>query len=416
MEIQLSPQKSRKHWYITGAIGVLISSILYFSQSEAVPSVVAEDVTFLKVERGTVDVFSQAFGELFSAHERMLTSQASGKVSAIHLRPGALVEPDTVILSLANPELIQSYQSALGDLNANKAQFESFELEQENERLDFQGRMADIESTLESAQLDLRVNKELSERGVSATLEILRAELAVNQQARKLEFEQQKYQHFLKVQAFRLKQREIELQQFEQEVHLLAQQLEDMEVKAGIQGTLQSLDVEIGESLPEGATLGRVGSVDQLLARLRVPQHQADQIAIGAAVELNTRKGQILGEVNRIESLVSNGVVLAEVTLLGELPTDARPLAPITGQIFMHTQQDALYVEQAAGLRPMSQLERFVLADDDSSQATKTRIQLGDLSKGKLIIESGIRAEQQFIAQMNDAWATHQTINIEEQG
>ena len=245
--------------------------------------------------------------------------------------------------------------------------------------------MADIESTLESAQLDLRVNKELSERGVSATLEILRAELAVNQQARKLEFEQQKYQHFLKVQAFRLKQREIELQQFEQEVHLLAQQLEDMEVKAGIQGTLQSLDVEIGESLPEGATLGRVGSVDQLLARLRVPQHQADQIAIGAAVELNTRKGQILGEVNRIESLVTNGVVLAEITLLGELPTDARPLAPVTGQIFMHTQQDALYVEQAAGLRPMSQLERFVLADDDSSQATKTRIQLGDLSKGKLI-------------------------------
>ena len=140
----------------------------------------------------------------------------------------------------------------------------------------------------------------------------------MNQQARKLEFEQQKYQHFLKVQAFRLKQREIELQQFEQEVHLLAQQLEDMEVKAGIQGTLQSLDVEIGESLPEGATLGRVGSVDQLLARLRVPQHQADQIAIGAAVELNTRKGQILGEVNRIESLVSNGV-LAEVTLHGEL-------------------------------------------------------------------------------------------------
>ena len=173
MEIQLSPQKSRKHWYITGAIGVLISSILYFSQSEAVPSVVAEDVTFLKVERGTVDVFSQAFGELFSAHERMLTSQASGKVSAIHLRPGALVEPDTVILSLANPELIQSYQSALGDLNANKAQFESFELEQENERLDFQGRMADIEFTLESVQLDLRVNKELSERGVSATLKFL---------------------------------------------------------------------------------------------------------------------------------------------------------------------------------------------------------------------------------------------------
>jgi hypothetical protein len=137
---------------------------------------------------------------------------------------------------------------------------------------------------------------------------------------------------------------------------------------------------------------------------------------VGAPVELTTRKGQILGEVNRIESLVTNGVVLAEVTLIGELPSDARPAAPVTGQIFMHTEENALYVKQTAGLRPMSQLERFVLAGDDSNQATKTRIQLGDLTKGKLIIQSGIQAEQQFIAQMQDAWATHQIINIEEQG
>lgn len=416
MEIQLSTKKSKKPWYLACAVAVLALGTIYFSQSDSAPTIDSSDVTLLKVERGQVDVFSQAFGELFSAHERMLTSQASGKVSAIYLRPGASVEPGTVVLSLANPELTQSYQSALGDLKANQAQFESFELEQENERLDFQGRIADIESALESAQLDLRVNSDLSERGVSARLEILRAELSVKQQTKKLEFEKQKYQHFLKVQAFQLKQRQIELEQQNQQVALLRQQLDEMEVKAGIHGTLQSLEVEVGQSLPQGAALGRVGSVDTLLARLRVPQHQADQIAIGAAVELTTRKGQITGEVNRIESLVSNGSVLAEVRLISDLPSDARPLAPVTGQIFMQTKEDTLYVEQAAGLRPMSQLERFVLEGDNGEQATRRRIQLGDLTKGKLIIQSGIEANEHFIAQMQDAWATHQTINIEQKG
>lgn len=416
MEIQLSPKKSKKTWYISGSIGLLVLCVFYFTQSDAVPTVASEDVTLLKVEKGRVDLFSQAFGELFSAHERMLTSQASGRVSEIYLRPGATVEPDTVILSLSNPQLTQSFQSALGDLNANKAQFESFELEQENERLDFKGRIADIESALESAQLDLKVNRELSKRGVSARLEILRAELSVKQQTKRLEFERQKYQHFLKVQAFQLKQRHIELDQQNQQVALLRQQLDEMNVKAGINGTLQSLDVEVGQSLPQGAALGRVGSINQLLARLRVPQHQADQIAVGAPVELTTRKGQIKGKVNRIESLVTNGVVLAEITLTSELPADARPLAPVTGQIFMHTKEDALYVRQAAGLRPLSQLERFVLEGNDVSQATKRRIQLGDLTKGKLIIQSGIQAEELFISQMQDAWAVHQTINIKQQG
>ena len=416
MEIQVPRKKSMKLNYAAGACLGLAIGLFYFFQSDTVPTVTSDEVTLLKVEQGQVDLFSQAFGELYSAQERMLTSQASGKVANIHVKPGAIVTPETVILSLANPELNLAYQSAMGDLDASKAQLESFELEQENERLDYQGRIVDIESALERAQLELKVNNELSERGVSAKLDIIRAELSVNQQGKKLAFEQQKYQHFLKVQAFQLKQRQIALEQQSQEVGLLQQQLDDLQVKAGIHGTLQSLAVEIGESLPQGAILGRVGSVDSLLARLRVPQHQADQIIIGAPVELATRKGTITGTVARIESLVTNGNVLAEVTLASELPTDARPLAPVTGQIFMHTKEDALYIKQVSGLRPMSQLERFVLTTDSASTATKRNIQLGDLSKGKLIIESGITADEQFISQMPDTWSAYQTINIDQQG
>jgi hypothetical protein len=188
-----------------------------------------------------------------------------------------------------------------------------------------------------------------------------------------------------------------------------------MQVKAGIHGTLQSLDVEIGQTLPQGSVLGRVGSVDKLLARLRVPQHQADQITVGAPVELTTRKGQISGEVNLIESVVNNGVVIAEVRLTSALPSDARPLAPVTGQIFIKTQRDALYVTQLAGLRPLSQLDRFVVTNDQN-QAEKRRIQLGDLTKGKLIIQSGIAADERFVSQMQDAWTTHDTMTIRQEG
>lgn len=415
MEIQIAQKNSKKSLYLAGFLVVVIFSIVYFIQSEQVPTVARGDVTLLDVKRGELDLFSQAFGELFSAEERMLTSQASGKVSAIYLRPGAVVEPDTVVLSLSNPELTQAFQSALGEYNSRKAQLGSFELEQQNELLDYRGRIADIEAALERAQLDLQVNTELSERGVSARLEILRAELSVNQQSKKLVFENQKYQHFQKVQSFQLKQRQIELEQQNREVALLQQQLDDMEVRAGIHGTLQSLDVELGETFPQGAALGRVGSDKVLLARLRVPQHQADQISVGSAVELATRKGQIRGEINRIESVVNNGVVLAEVTLTSELPSDARPLTPVTGQVFMKTMDNALYVQQVAGLRPMSEIERFVI-EGDSQQATKRKIQLGDLTQGKIIIQAGLQQSEQLITQMQDAWALHLKINIEKQG
>ncbi|MDO6537441.1 HlyD family efflux transporter periplasmic adaptor subunit [Alteromonas stellipolaris] len=415
MKIELTRKKNHKHWYAMGTLVVAALIATFLLNAEDALVVSSGEVDVLKVEQGNIDLFSHAFGELFSEQERLLTSQASGKVAEIYLRPGASVEPSTVILSLANPELNRAYQSAVGDYNSQKVQLESFELEQQNERLDYQSRMADIEAALERGQLELSVNKQLSERGVSAKLEIQRAELTVKQEAKKLEFERQKYQHFLKVQAFQLKQRQIELEQLNQQVALLSNQLDDMQVKAGIYGTLQSLEVGIGETLPQGTVLGRVGSVDKLLARLRVPQHQADQITLGAPVELTTRKGQISGEVNLIESVVSNGVVIAEIKLTSELPSDARPLAPVTGQIFIKTQINALYVTQNAGLRPMSQLDRFVL-ETDKIHAVKRRIQLGGLTEGKLIIQSGVDVDEHFISQMQDEWSVHDLMTIREEG
>ena len=415
MKIELTRKKNHKHWYAMGTLVVAALIATFLLNAEDALVVSSGEVDVLKVEQGNIDLFSHAFGELFSEQERLLTSQASGKVAEIYLRPGASVEPSTVILSLANPELNRAYQSAVGDYNSQKVQLESFELEQQNERLDYQSRMADIEAALERGQLELSVNKQLSERGVSAKLEIQRAELTVKQEAKKLEFERQKYQHFLKVQAFQLKQRQIELEQLNQQVALLSNQLDDMQVKAGIYGTLQSLEVGIGETLPQGTVLGRVGSVDKLLARLRVPQHQADQITLGAPVELTTRKGQISGEVNLIESVVSNGVVIAEIKLTSELPSDARPLAPVTGQIFIKTQINALYVAQNAGLRPMSQLDRFVL-ETDKIHAVKRRIQLGGLTEGKLIIQSGVDVDEHFISQMQDEWSVHDLMTIREEG
>lgn len=95
------------------------------------------------------------------------------------MRPGTHVEPDTVIMSLANSELDRAHQSALGDYNEQTVELGSFDLEQQNERLDYQSRIDDIKAALERARLEQDVNKQLLERGVSAKLEIQRAKLLV---------------------------------------------------------------------------------------------------------------------------------------------------------------------------------------------------------------------------------------------
>ena len=396
-------------WLTLGIVmvaGLAVAS----SQHESVPEVQLSALSVLPVEQGQLDLSTQAFGALYSVEEVVLTAQARGKVTAIYVRPGASVTPDTVVLALDNMDLTQQLADAEANLASHKADLQSFIHQQQNDRLDSQGNIADAEAQLEKARLNLQVYRELAERGVSAKLDILRAELDVKQLAKKLAFDQEKFSLFVKMQALQLQKQQIELQQYEQQVSLLTRQVANLQVKAGIQGTLQSLDVELGQNVPMGESLGKVGSDQALVARLRVPQQQADQIALGAGVIVETRKGNIKGLVNRIESVVTNGNVLAEVSLEGPLPADARPATQVNAHIFKRVLPQALYVEQAAGLGADTQLERFVI--DANGQIAKRTIAFGDSSRGKLVVLSGLKMHEQLIAQMPKDWANFSTIQI----
>ena len=410
MDIKLKKQRSFRSVWLSLGIVMLAGLAVASSQYESVPEVQLSALSVLPVEQGPLNLSTQAFGALYSVEEVMLTAQARGKVTAIYVRPGAAVTPDTVVLALDNMDLSQQLADAEANLASHKADLQSFIHQQRNDRLDSQGNIADTEAQLEKARLNLEVYRELAERGVSAKLEILRAELDVKQLAKKLEFDQEKFGLFVKMQALQLQKQQIELQQYEQQVSLLTRQVANLQVKAGIQGTLQSLDVELGQNVPMGESLGKVGSDQALVARLRVPQQQADQIALGAGVLVETRKGSMKGLVNRIESVVTNGNVLAEVSLEGPLPADARPATQVNAHILKRVLPQALYVEQAAGLGADTQLERFVI--DVNGQVSKRTIAFGDSSRGKLVVLSGLKMHEQLIAQMPKDWANFSTIQI----
>ena len=410
MDIKLKKQRSFRSVWLSLGIVMLAGLAVASSQYESVPEVQLSALSVLPVEQGPLNLSTQAFGALYSVEEVMLTAQARGKVTAIYVRPGAAVTPDTVVLALDNMDLSQQLADAEANLASHKADLQSFIHQQRNDRLDSQGNIADTEAQLEKARLNLEVYRELAERGVSAKLEILRAELDVKQLAKKLEFDQEKFGLFVKMQALQLQKQQIELQQYEQQVSLLTRQVANLQVKAGIQGTLQSLDVELGQNVPMGESLGKVGSDQALVARLRVPQQQADQIALGAGVLVETRKGNMKGLVNRIESVVTNGNVLAEVSLEGPLPADARPATQVNAHILKRVLPQALYVEQAAGLGADTQLERFVI--DVNGQVSKRTIAFGDSSRGKLVVLSGLKMHEQLIAQMPKDWANFSTIQI----
>ncbi len=396
MEIELTTPKPWKKWSGLALFIFLLAYATYAVSSKSVKSVPASSLQFQTVQQGALDVYSNAYGEIISAKERLLTAPALGKVAEILVRPGTKVTPGSIILQLSNPKLEQEVSEARGSLAQQQAQREAFKYEQHSERLNYQGRIADIEAEIEKAQLELSVNEELMGLGVASKIELQRAKLAVKQESSRLVFEQEKYQQFIEMQSYQLTQRDITITQQESQVQLLEKQLDDMQVKAGITGSLQTLAVELGQSVQLGESLAKVGSNDELIARIRLPQQQADQIDINAPVYIDTQKGIISAHISRIESVVTNGSVLAEAILDGELTSNARPSLAISAQVFVRRQTDAVYISQVAGLRPRSKQAVFVRTKKNLLE--QRDINFGELSKGKLIITQGLRVGEEIVS------------------
>lgn len=396
MKIELAQNKPWKKW--TG-MTLFILSVAYAAiaaSGKSSKSLALSSLNFQTVESGPMDIYISAYGEFASAKERLLTAPALGKVSEILVRPGAKVTVDTVILRLDNPQLEQEVSQAQGQLAQQKASREAFKYEQQNKRLDYQGRIADIEAEIEKAQLELSVLESLSDLGVSSKIEVRRSKLAVKQETKRLDFEQKRYQQFIEMQGYQLTQQNITVTQQASQVTLLENQLDDMHVKAGINGTLQTLETELGQSVQLGESLAKVGSDNELIARIRLPQNQADQIDINAPVIIDTQKGTIAAHITRIESVVTNGSVLAEVVLDGELTSNARPSLAISAQVFIKHDAKSTFIKQIPGLRPRSKQSLFVKDSDDL--IIQRDVTFGELSQQKLLITAGLKAGDEIVS------------------
>ncbi|GAW94557.1 MULTISPECIES: efflux RND transporter periplasmic adaptor subunit [Colwellia] len=412
MKIALTKKQPWKKWSVIASFTLLMAYAGYSVSGKATKSVPLSQLSFQTVVQGDLDIYANAYGEFASAKERLLTAPALGKVAEILVRPGTKVSPNTIILQLSNPRLVQEVNAAKGQFAQQLAQREAFKYEQQSERLNFQGRIADIEAEIEKAQLELSVNKNLLDLGIASKIELQRAKLAVKQESSRLDFEKRKYKQFIKMQGHQLTQRDITITQQQAQVNLLEQQLDDMKVKAGISGSLQSLDVELGQSVQLGQSLAKVGSDEELIVRLRLPQNQADQIDINALVLIDTQKGIIKAHITRIESVVSNGSVLAEAVIDQALTSNARPALSISAQVFVRHQLAINYIEQIPGFRPRSKQRVFVR--DTNNTLIQRDVTFGELSGNKLVITAGLQPGEQIVSSDTQQYSKYQQVSITE--
>lgn len=349
-----------------------------------------------EVLRGELEQRIEGYGILSSDKQQLITSYSVATVKEIVLKPGARVTQDSVILRLENPELEQALQSAGQALKQAQGNLRQLKLNHQREKLEEAANLAELQAQYENARLNKNAEEALVAQGIVSRLTYQRSVLAEKQLKQRIDILNQRISQLALVHNEAVNIQQEIVNQKQGLLDIAQDRLARLTVKAGIDGVLQRMSVELGQSLSVGQELALIGSVSELIALVRVPQSQAQLVTIGDKALIDTRGDKVQGRVSRIDPVVENNTVEIEIILTEDLPASARPQLSVDGTIIADTIADAIYIRRPAGLQSNAQKSLFKLNDTDN-QAYKQTIQFG-MQTGQFIqIVSGASEGERFV-------------------
>ena len=338
-----------------GVVAVLLITLGLSRLGPAAPTVERATIWPDTVKRGPMVRDVHGLGTLVPEDILWIPAVTDGRVKH-RLLPGVAVKPDTILLELTNPELEQAaldaewqLKQALADGNSLKAQLDS-------KLLDQRVTAATVQSDFQQARLTSEKDDALVKLGLQSELNAKLSSAKAVALATQDKIEDERVQVLGDSNAAQLAAQQAKIGQLRALLELKRSQLDSLRVRAGVEGVLQEVPVEVGQSVVAGTILAKVAQPTHLKAQLKIAETQAKDVQLGQKATIDTHNGVIAGHVVRIDPSVLEGTRTVDVTLDDPLPPGAVPDLSVDGTITLERLSDVLYVGRPTLGQPNSKI------------------------------------------------------------
>ncbi|HEV8347139.1 MAG TPA: efflux RND transporter periplasmic adaptor subunit [Vicinamibacterales bacterium] len=392
-------------------LAVVLVSVGLSRLKPAAPTVERAVIWPDTVKRGPMTRQVRGLGTLTPEDIRWIPATTQGRVERIILRPGTTVQKDSVILELSNPQLEQQLQDAGLKLAAAQAGLENLKVQLNNDLLATRATAASVAADFNKATMQAQMNAALAKDQLVSELVLKQSQVDAEQLGVRNQIAKDQLASKADSMRAQLAVQQSNVDQARAVLQLVRQQRDELKVRAGLDGMLQLVPVEVGAQVAPGTNLARVANPSRLKAEIKIAETQTKDIQIGQKAEVDTRIGIVQGLVARIDPSVINGTRTVDVTLLGDLPRGAVPDLSVDGTIELERLDDILFTGRPAFGQDQSVVGLFKLSPDGSN-AERVQVKLGRSSVNTIEILSGLKVGDQVILSDMSAYDSYDRIRL----
>ncbi|TQV88560.1 efflux RND transporter periplasmic adaptor subunit [Aliikangiella coralliicola] len=403
--------KRVKPIYCVIAIALVAMTVLSFTIESALPSVENEKVWVGEVKRGEFSHEIRGVGNLVAADNRWISTASAGIVERVLVKPGARVSGDSILIKLRNPELEQDYKQAEWEYNAAEAQFLALKAEIEEKNLEYEMLVAEAKMEVELALMNEKAQKPLAEKNIISAIDFENSKLRARQSQLMLRIRSERQKRRAEVAKARLAAEEAKVWMFRNQVERMRAQVEALEVRAGFDGVVQQIPIELGQQIQVGTSVARVANPQELIAELQVQEVHAEKLSLDLVVIIDTRNELLNGKVIRIDPRVDKGNVQVDVEFNSQLSNSVRPDLSVTGTILVEKIADTLFIDRPAGVSANSESLLYIV-DPSTLVARKSLVSFGSASVSQIEILNGLQLGEKVVLSDTTEFRQHNSIQI----
>jgi HlyD family secretion protein len=397
-----------------GTVALLLLGGVTFGLSKlrpAAPSVDRATIWPDEVKRGPMVREVRGLGTLVPEDIRWIPAQTDSRVERWVLRPGAIVKPSSIIMELSDPILQRDALDAEFLLKGAEADLANLRVQVNSELMNQKANEAAVRSDYEQARLQHDVDEKLYKEGIFSDHTRSLSRVKEEQLAIRLQLEGERTRITADSSLARLAAQQAKVDQQKALYQLKKSQVEALHVRAGIDGVLQLVPVDVGQRVTLGTNLARVADPKKLKAEIKIAETQAKDVLPGQKASIDTRNGIVGGHVSRVDPSVVNGTVTVDVTIDDPLPLGARPDLSVDGTITLENLKDVLYVGRPVHGQSDSTIGLFKIIDD-GAEAVRVNVKLGRSSVNTIEILDGLKVGDKVILSDMSAWDNFDRVRL----
>jgi HlyD family secretion protein len=377
----------------------------------AAPSVDRATIWPDEVKRGPMVREVRGLGTLIPEDIRWIPAQTDAHVDKWVLRPPAIVKPNSIIMELSDPTVRKDAVDAEYQLKGAEADYQNLKVQVNSDMMSQKATEASVRSDYEQARIQHDTDEKLANEGLTSRLIEQQSKVKSEQLAIRLQLETERTKIATDSASARLAAQQAKVEQMKALYQLKKSQADALHVRAGIDGVLQLVPVEVGQHVTPGMNLARVADPKKLRAEIKIAETQAKDVIPDQKATIDTRNGIVGGHVSRVDPSVINGTVTVDVTIDDPLPPGARPDLSVDGTITLENLKDVLYVGRPVHGQSDSTIGLFKIMDD-GAEAVRVNVKLGRSSVNTIEILDGLKVGDKVILSDMSAWDNFDRVRL----